>query len=324
MIISASRRTDIPAFYADWFMNRIEAGHCLVPNPFNANQISRISLAPADVDALVFWSKDPRPMLEPIRRLDDMGFVSYFLFTLNDYPAIFEPALPPLEQRIETFKLLARTMGTQRVIWRYDPIIISSSTPYPFHEERFSALAQALSGSTERVIVSIIDYYHKTNRRFAPLENRGITFDRQAASATEMADLLAFMSRTAGSLGMEIQSCAEQLDYSDVGVPPGPCIDPELIDRLGGSVSPDKDRGQRAQCLCATSRDIGVTDTCLHGCTYCYATRSNDLAQRRHKEHDPTSPMLWGRPPKPEQTPTQTDEMPTLFPETGTNSPTRP
>ena len=304
VIISASRRTDIPAFYADWFMNRLEAGSCVMANPFNAHQVSRVSLLPRDVDAFVFWSRHPAPMLHRIPLIDQMGHVSYFLYTLLDYPVEFEPHLPPLEQRIRTFRALARTIGPDRVVWRYDPIIVSSLTPYDFHRKCFSVLAHALAGSTKRVVVSIVDYYHKTNRRIASLEDRGITFHRDAATDPQMRELLDFMAETARANGMEIQSCAEVEDYSDVGVPPGACIDPDLVRRLGGKTEATKDLGQRAQCLCVRSRDIGVTDTCLHGCVYCYATRSHQLALRRHAEHDPTAPMLWGRPPdEPSQTP---------------------
>ncbi|UCG52012.1 MAG: DUF1848 domain-containing protein [Candidatus Latescibacterota bacterium] len=294
MIISASRRTDIPAFYSRWFMNRVRQGFCLVPNPFNTKQISRVTLAPGDVDALVFWSKDPEPMLEHLPELDRLGFAYYFLFTLNDYPDDLEPKVPGLSRRLATFKRLSKRLGPDRVIWRYDPIVISTATSHEYHRNRFASLTRELSGFTRRVIVSLVNYYRKTDRRLSRLEQAGITFERNVANLTETRRLLEFMSWTASHEGMEIQSCAEEEDYSAGGVKPGSCIDAELIHRLGRTVSPKKDPGQRDSCRCVISRDIGVPDTCLHGCRYCYATRNNELAQKRHAEHDPDSSVLWG------------------------------
>jgi len=292
VIISASRRTDIAAFYSDWFMNRVRQGFCLVPNPFNAKQISKVSLRPEDVDAIVFWSKNPKPMLGHLRKLNTDGFMYFFQFTLNDYPSEFEPHVPSLQQRIDTFARLADAIGPDRVIWRYDPIIVSSLTPYAFHVERFGRLADELAASTRRVVISIVDYYHKTNRRFAPLEKQGVLFDRKAATSDQIRRLLATMSDCARSHGLEIQSCAEEEDFTSVGVPPGSCVDGALLGRLGRPVPMTKDPGQRSSCRCVASRDIGVTDTCLHGCRYCYATRSTEFARKRHGDHDPLSPML--------------------------------
>ena len=141
MIISASRRTDIPALYSKWFMNRIRAGYCRVPNPRNTKQVSRVSLRPSDVEAIVFWSKNPAPLLPHLRELDSSGFRYYFQFSLNDYPWALEPNLPSLSDRTDTFKDLGRILGPSRVVWRYDPIIISNLTPFEYHREMFAWIA---------------------------------------------------------------------------------------------------------------------------------------------------------------------------------------
>ena len=296
MIISASRRTDIPAFYSDWLMNRIRVGWCQVPNPFNYNQLSYISLKPEAVDAIIFWSKNPAPMFQYLSELDDRGFRYYFQFTLNDYPSILEPNIPNLNERLQTFRKISDHVSSLRVIWRYDPIIISNQTSQSFHREKFSEIAETLRGSTKRVMISLVDYYQKTDRRLAKLEEDGFLFDREVAYSQSIFDLLKDLSTIAKNNDMEIFTCAEELDYSNAGIPPGSCIDGELLYRLWslhGNMK--KDPTQRASCLCVSSRDIGINDTCIHGCPYCYSTRNIELARRRYSEHDPRSPVIWGK-----------------------------
>jgi len=296
MIISASRRTDIPALYSDWFMNRIRAGWCQVPNPLNYNQLSYISLRPDNVTAIVFWSKNPAPMLRYLDELDERGLRYYFQFTLNDYPKTLEPKIPRLEDRLETFQELSSRLGPLRIMWRYDPIIISNRTPLVFHLDKFSKIATALKGSTRRVMVSLVDYYQKTDRRLSLLERRGFQFERGISHSPQALKLLEELAEIARYNGMEIFTCAEEFDFSKVGVPPGRCIDGELISKLWSlKVPTKKDPTQRAACLCVVSKDIGMNDTCLHCCRYCYATRNAPVARRRHSQHDPNSPVIWGR-----------------------------
>lgn len=297
MIISASRRTDIPAFYSEWFMNRLRAGWCLVPNPRNMKQVSRVSLDPQEVDAIVFWSKNPVPMLPHLDELDRMGFRYYFQFSLNDYPRELEPNIPCLDERLRTFLNLSQHIGALRVVWRYDPIIISNRTPIEFHRERFSWIAEELRGATHRVVVSIVDFYEKTEQRLSQLEQEGFSFDKEAASSTNMVSLLKDLATIAKKQDMEIFTCAEEHDFNEVGIPPSRCIDERLLNR-GWSLNLRyrKDPTQRKFCLCMVSKDIGINDTCIHGCPYCYSTRNYALAKRRHSEHDPDSPALWGHP----------------------------
>lgn len=304
MIISASRRTDIPAFYSQWFMNRLRAGWCIVPNPLNMKQISKVSLHPKDVEAIIFWSKNPAPLLPHLGELDKLGFYYYFQFSLNDYPRALEPNIPSLGDRIATFKDLSRLVDPLRVVWRYDPIIISNMTPFEFHRDRFTWIAEELKGVTHRVMVSIVDFYQKTNRRLSQLEQEeGFSFDRNASSSDDVTNLLKDLAAIARRNNIEIFSCAEERDYSNIGVTPGRCIDERLLSRIWSlNLKYKKDTTQRKYCLCMVSKDIGINDTCIHGCPYCYSTRDYALAQRRHSEHDPNSPILWGPVGQPSKT----------------------
>jgi len=297
MIISASRRTDIPAFYSKWLMNRIRAGYCLVPNPRNLKQVSRVSLHSSDVEAIIFWSKNPAPLLPHLGELDKLGFHYYFQFSLNDYPWALEPNIPSLDDRIATFKDLSRLVGPLRVVWRYDPIIISNRTPFEFHRERFAWIAEELKSVTHRVMVSIVDFYQKTDRRLSQLEKEeGFSFDRDTLSSAGITSLLRNLADIARKNNMEIFTCAEEKDYSQTGVTPGMCIDNKLLMKISSSnLQYKKDPSQRDSCLCMISKDIGINDTCMHGCPYCYATVNYSVAQRRYTEHDPDSPLLWGK-----------------------------
>lgn len=297
MIISASRRTDIPAFYAEWFMNRIRAGFCIVPNPMNAKQTPVVSLRPEDVEAIVFWSKNPAPLLPYLDELDKRGFHYYFQFTLNDYPRALEPNVPSFNARLETFRELSERVGASRVVWRYDPIVISNFTNYDFHRERFACIAQEIAGMTQRVMISIVDFYKKTERHLALLEKEeGFIFQRDLTVLNDIDLLLKDLAGIAKENNIEIYTCAEEKDYSQVGVTPGRCIDSTIITRImGRNILYKKDPYQRESCLCNVSKDIGLNNTCMHGCPYCYATMDYAMAQRKYKEHDPNSPALWGK-----------------------------
>ncbi len=294
MIISASRRTDIPAFYSPWLINRLKAGWCLVPNPLNPKQVFRVSLSPHDVDAIVFWSKNPLPLLSRLDEVDDMGFRYYFQFTLNDYPAALEPGLPPIEKRVDIFLQLSQRIGPQRVVWRYDPIIISNLTPVGYHCERFSWLAERLNGATHRVMVSFVCLYRKTMRRLSRLEQQdSFKFDRDTTSQANL-ELLKELAAIAAQNGIQMLTCAATPEINTAGIPPGKCIDDSLIRQLWGrDVRYRKDPAQRQHCMCTLSKDIGAMDTCLHGCVYCYSTRNLTLAKRRSQRHSPDAPALW-------------------------------
>jgi hypothetical protein len=293
MIISASRRTDIPAFYSEWFMNRIRAGYCTVPNPFNPTQVSHVSLKPEDVDVIVFWTRNPRPLFPFLTKLKEGGYRYYFLYTLMDNPRALDPKCPPLEVSLKTFQELADRIGPKKLIWRYDPVVFSTATPADFHEKTYQRIAQALQGHTRRCVISILDVYRKAQKRFRKLAEEGL--ELLACEGEAFGDLMKTFVRAATENGMQVVSCAEEFDLQPFGIQPGKCVNDEYIYNVFGiNVTNKKDPSQRKACSCVVSKDIGMYDTCLFGCQYCYATTSLERAKINHKNHDPASPSLVG------------------------------
>jgi len=297
MIISASRRTDIPSFYAEWFMNRIQAGYCTVPNPFNTNQVSRVSLKPQDVDVIVFWTRNPKPLIPHLAELNDKGYRYYFQYTLVANSHQLDPKSPPLETALKTFQELSNLIGPNKVIWRYDPIVFTNISDGRFHSEKFSRIAKALDGYTKRSVISIVDEYSKAQSRLKQLSKYGIelTHQNDYLKAEWFKDTIEIMSDTARSHNMQIFSCAEEIELQAFGVKPGKCIDDELIKEVFSlEVIHKKDSGERKACGCVSSKDIGMYDSCLFGCQYCYATRSFEKSKQNHQDHNPLSPSLIG------------------------------
>lgn len=295
MIISASRRTDIPAFFAEWFMNRIREGYCTFPNPMNAHSIVRVDLTPEHVDVVVFWTKNPAPLIPYLPELDARGYRYYFHYTLNGYGPDLEPRVPMLSEGISTFKRLVDLIGRQKVIWRYDPIIFSECTMPNYHIDRFGEIADQLSGYTPRVVISIVDEYRAATSRLRRLAQR-LNYDPCLCKigTKEFSNLFTSMSIIAQRSNMEIFSCAEEFDLDAYGIRHGKCIDEIYIANVFGlALRASKDKSQRAACGCIASRDIGMYDTCQHYCAYCYATRIKDTGQR-FEQHDPQSPSLIG------------------------------
>jgi len=274
MIISASRRTDIPAFFAREFMAGIRAGFMDVPNPRNPRAVSRISLRPEDVEAIVFWTRDPAPLLPHLGELDARGYLYYFQYTLLDGPEFFDPQGPRGTEAIKTFRRLAERIGPDRVVWRYDPIVLSDKTGPDYHRAKFEELASALAGATGRVVISLVDFYRSVRPRFRELEKAGISVRPPAPGDLE--ELIPALAETAAGRSLEIRSCAEEIDLARWGVRPGKCVDDELLSRiLGRRLRLRKDPRQRKSCGCVESRDIGVYGTCRRGCLYCYARRAS-------------------------------------------------
>lgn len=299
MIISASRRTDIPAFYSEWFMNRIRDGYCTVPNPFSRKQVSRVELRPQDVDVIVFWTRNPRPLFRHLDELDRRGYRYYFQYTAMNNPRAIDPKSPAVEASIKTFRELADRVGPQRVIWRYDPIVLSEVTSPAFHMAAHARIAEALAGATRRNVISIVDIYKKAQKRLRELRQQGVVVDEatEAGVSTEVGAMLEHLAATVSRCGMEIFSCAEELDLRPYGIQPGKCIDDEYIARTFGlQLTTKKDPSQRNACGCVVSKDIGMYDTCLFGCQYCYATSSFERAKQNHDDqHSANSPSLLGR-----------------------------
>lgn len=292
-IVSASRRTDIPAFYSEWFMNRIRAGYCTVPNPFNADQISYVSLKPQDVQAIVFWTRDPKPLIKYLPEIDQKGHKYYFQYTVIGYPDSIDPKSPPIGAAIKTFQELSGLIGKERIIWRYDPILFSNETPLEWHIKRISSLIGELSSYTKRLVISFIDPYRKTKLRMSKETGSDFHLAPDAFEVSAYDELIRLIGREANNAGLVVQTCAEEADLERLGIKHGKCVDDEIIRKIWGiTASKRKDPSQRKQCGCVVSKDIGVNNTCLFGCKYCYATSSIKAAKNNFKKHNKNSPSL--------------------------------
>jgi hypothetical protein len=288
-IISASRSTDIPAFFGEWLLRRLDAGYARRVNPFSGKSLY-VSFEKARL--FVFWSKNPAPFLPLIKELDRRNLLYYFQVTVNDYETDgLERGIPPLAERINTFKRLAGSAGRERVLWRFDPLILTDTLSPEMLLSRVKRIGDELAGYTERLTVSFITLYAKVVRN---LENSGIRmvgWDDKSRSA-----VLRGIGDAAVKWNMQAVSCAEKSDYRRFGIAHGKCIDDALIARLGGNDAAltgflkrnggKKDTGQRPHCGCMVSRDIGAYNTCGHLCTYCYANatpRHEVPDTRRHR-----------------------------------------
>jgi hypothetical protein len=288
MIISASRRTDIPAFFAEWFVKRLREGLVLVRNPMNFRQVSRIALTPESVECVVFWTKNPKPMFSRLTEIDNLGYRYYFLFTLTPYERDIERSVPGAGERIALFRELASKIGKEKVIWRYDPILFTDRYPIDFHIASFGRLAESLAGFTGKCIVSFMEMYKKCERnmRGAGLYN---------PTDHERLDLIRTLRAMAAASDIQLQGCASGIDMQQAGIPPGKCIDDRLIGRITGTgFAANKDKNQRLQCGCVESIDVGAYNSCPHGCLYCYANNDRGSVVRNFAAHCPDSPLLYG------------------------------
>lgn len=287
MILSVSRRTDIPRFYSDWFFARMKEGFLYVRNPMNSHQISRIDLSPEPVELIVFWTKDPKAMLP--RLLELKNIPSYLQFTLTGYGRDVESGLPSKQELIHTFIECSQILGPDRMVWRYDPIFINNRYEEEYHLRAFGQIAEQLNGHTKKVVISFLDWYGKTARNMKGVAVEEITPERMLRICKAMAEM-------AGSCGMRIEACAEAIDLSRSGVRHGSCIDPVMVESiLGTSIKQKKDKNQRSECGCLESVEIGAYDTCLMGCKYCYANDSRISVERKTALYDLHSPLLCGR-----------------------------
>ncbi len=302
MIISASRRTDIPAFYSEWMENRLKEGYVLTRNPRNPHQISRISLAPEEVDGIVFWTKNPAPMLDRLSILKDYPY--YFQFTLTPYGKDVEPGLPDKDRiMIPVFQELACRAGKERVIWRYDPIFFSRVHTPEWHLRRFHEMAARLSGYTEECVISFLDYYRNTEKQ---MQGLGL----MELSSEERTVFLRKLAQAAAGYGLRLKACAEDPAFGALGILPSSCVDAGRLERIRGSLenagsSPERagrcpvpasrDRNQRPLCGCAASVDIGVYNTCANGCRYCYANYNPGAIRGYREKYSLEEPLLCGR-----------------------------
>ena len=287
MIISASRRSDIPAFFGEWFVHRLHAGEVLVRNPMQPKQVSRISLSQDNVDAIVFWTKNPADFLSRLPEIDRLGYAYYFLFTLNPYDVAIEPGVEDKRLVIEVFKQLSRHIGPEKVVWRYDPVIISDLYTPAWHRVSFDRLAEELSGYTERCIISFFDDYRKVRTRMRTI---GYTIPDKVL----MEEIAGMLADSAKRNGMSLCTCSEDIDLSQYGIMHSRCIDSDFAGRITGRQMSGrkKDSRQRNACGCVESRDIGSYNTCTHGCLYCYAVSSQEKVSLTRQHYDPFFSML--------------------------------
>ena len=289
VILSASRATDIPALYGEWLLRRLRAGWCGWVNRRNG-RAQRVSFARAR--AIVFWTKNPAPLIPRLAEIDDLGFDHCTNFTLNDYEAErLEPGIPPLDERIETFARLAEIVGPARVVWRFDPILVGGALTPAAVLERIARVGDLVHRHTRRLVISFADVACYPAARSRLRAHGGV--GEAEPKATDVEIIAAGIADLNRAWGLELSACAEPYDLSCFGIRPGRCVDDALLARAfpGGAGLP-KDPGQRPLCGCAVSKDIGRYGTCTHGCVYCYATQSHAAASSANARHDPDAEFL--------------------------------
>ncbi|MCM1025780.1 MAG: DUF1848 domain-containing protein [Roseburia sp.] len=287
MILSVSRRTDIPNYYSEWFYNRIRDGYFYVRNPMNARQISKVPLSPEVVDCIVFWTKNPEPMLSRLEELE--AYPYYFQFTLTSYGKDIERNVPQKREcMIPIFQRLAEKIGRERVIWRYDPILFTDKYTPEYHLTAFEQIAGELKGYTSKCVISFVDLYAKNRKNLNAINSRSLPEKELTAFAAQLASI-------AKKQDIRAASCAEAIDLSACGIEHNCCIDREWIERIiGCKIRADKDKNQRAECGCVESVDVGVYNTCKNGCVYCYANYSPESVLQSSRSYDVNSPLLCG------------------------------
>ena len=318
MIISASYKTDIPTFYGEWFMNRLQAGYCKTVNPYG-RQIYTMDLSPEAVDGFVFWTKNIGPFLKYLPDIHERGHPFIVQHTINGYPSQLESRVINYSHTIEHMKELAGTYGPDVVVWRYDPIIIASLTPVNWHLRNFETLASALEGTTDEVVVSFAQIYKKT-RRNMDIAAKEADFDwsrHESMPDDDVRNLIVGLAQIADSRHMRLRICSQKAYLIPGITEEARCVDADRLEKVSGKAIPGKakQKGNRKECGCFASKDIGEYDTCPHGCVYCYAVQHRGLALERYKAHDPTGEFLF--PPKDAFPEISADAAPGIIPAAG-------
>lgn len=284
MIISASRRTDIPGFFGDWFINRLKDGYLLIRNPMNTKQVSRIAISPDRVECLVFWTKNPsESFIDSLKIIDDFGFPYYFLFTITPYGNGIEKNLPDKKIVINKFKKISQTIGKDKIIWRYDPIFINNYYNAEYHKKSFDNLLENLKDHTEKCIISFVDKYPRISKRLDSNQIFELSLEKKIAISTSF-------SESIKNTNLTIETCCEDIDLSGLNIKHGHCIDGNLINKItDNKYIFTKDKVQRDLCGCIESVDIGTYNTCRNNCLYCYANWQNSI---NINKYDPQSPIL--------------------------------
>ncbi len=289
MIISASYKTDIPAFYGPWFMNRLEAGFCQMVNPYGG-QVYRVDLDQNKVDGFVFWTRNLGPFLDNLKHISQKTPFTV-QYTITGYPKALDFATIAPDVAISHLNEIKDRYGPHAGVWRYDPIVFSSLTPPQWHVENFTNLAQKLEGVVDEVVLSFAQIYRKTARNMSTA-SRAFDFDWNDESRQVKQSLLSKLTVIANQYGIRLTLCAQPELLVD-GVEETACIDAARLARMSGVPFPAKRKPHRKECGCWQSKDIGDYDTCPHGCAYCYAVQSRTLAKKRFQAHDPMGEFLF-------------------------------
>lgn len=284
MIINTGCRTDIPAFYSKWLMNRIREGYVLVRNPYYKSQVTKYSLSPNVVDCLAFCTKNPEPMLQYLDELDK--YRQYWFVTITPYGKDIEPIVPDKETVIESFKRLSNHIGVDSIGWRYDPIFIGNGFDVKKHIECFRKMSKELKGYTNNCTISFLDLYEKVKRN-AP--------DIRPPTKEESIEIAKEFSKIGKENNMIIHSCCEKTYLAEYGVDCKGCMSQEIIEKsINSSLNPPKIKNLREDCNCLMGNDIGAYNTCGHLCKYCYANANKGLVLENMKKHNEKSPFLIG------------------------------
>jgi len=285
MIISASRRTDIPAFYADWLVNRLNAGYCLTKNPYNPAQVRRVSLLPQDVSGIVLWTKNAAPLLKSVPKLSALEpFSYYFQYSITPYHSDMESGLADKrEVVIPAFIELAKQIGSERVIWRYDPIVITPRYDFEYHIGAFARLCELLSDSTQKCVISFVIAYKSVAKSLHEVGNIEVSVEDKIRLAESLLQI-------AKDHGITLCACCESAELYEIGASPIACVDSTLLLKSGKSLP--KDKNQREGCNRAVSVDIGAYNSCMNGCRYCYANHIDSVVHKNYVGHDVNSEFL--------------------------------
>ncbi len=291
MIVSASYKTDIPAFYGEWFRRRLDAGYCKMRNPYSGQGYT-VSLKPQDVDAFVFWTKNAGPFLDTLDEVRRRGFAFAVQYAINGYPRELEWSVTLAERSAGHMKRIMDSFGPRAAVWRYDTIVYSSITGADFHRANFERLAGMLEGTTDEVVASFMQIYKKT-RRNMDAASRLFHFSWHDPEIAEKKALLTDLSAIARSRGMALTVCTQPELLIEGVAGEARCIDAIRLSEVAGRWIGAKMRGVRPGCACYQSRDIGEYDTCPHGCVYCYAVTNRAAARQRHLRHDSEGEFLY-------------------------------
>lgn len=291
MIVSASYKTDIPAFYGEWFRRRLDAGYCKMRNPYGG-QIYHVGLKPEDVDGFVFWTKNAGPFLGTLDEVRQRGYAFVVQYAINGYGRELEWAVVAPAKSSEHMRRIAGAFGPRAAVWRYDTIVASSITDADFHRANFERLARMLEGTTDEVVVSFLQDYKKT-RRNMDAAARLFQFNWHDPQVDEKRALLRDLSAIAAARGMALTVCTQPELLIEGVAGEARCIDAIRLSEMAGRLIGARLRGVRPGCACYQSRDIGEYDTCPHGCVYCYAVTNRAVARRRYLRHDPDGEFLY-------------------------------